>query len=102
MTEPRDLPPADFAEMVRASIGILTAKIAHDDDAVHMQLQAIIREQGDLSQGDVGVFAARMAKQVEAATLVAWTLLKSLAPRAEMTEEEMNRVLAQIAAEYER
>lgn len=94
------LPSPDIAEMIRASVGILTSKIANDGPAVDLQLQQIITDQQAAAHGDVGLFAALMAKQVEAATIVAWALLKSLAPRAGMSEQEINQVIGRIAAEW--
>ncbi|KSW30180.1 hypothetical protein [Cellulomonas sp. B6] len=84
--------------MIRAFAGLLTAKIANDPRAVDLQLKSIVGDQVKASGGDVEEFALRMAKQVEAGAVVAWTILRSLAPRLGMSESEVQRVLAEVFA----
>lgn len=84
--------------MIQAAVGLLTAKIAGADELVQRQLADMVRDQVEASGGDLGVFAGRMAKQVEAASVVSWTLMKMLAPRLNLSQEELNQVLGEVAA----
>lgn len=101
MSSQHFVPPADRSEMVRAFAGLLTAKVANDPRAADAQLKSIIRDQAEASGGDLEVFAVRMAKQVEAGAIVAWTILRSLAPRLGLTEFETQRVLAEVFAVHD-
>ena len=83
--------------MIQAAVGLLTAKIAGDGELVQRQLADIVRDQGDASDGDLGVFAGRMAKQIEAASVVSWILIKMLPPRLNLSQEELNEVLGEVA-----
>lgn len=87
---------ADRNEMLRTFAGLVTAKVAKDPEAVNLQLKAIIRDQAEASHGDLEAFATRMAKQVAAGAIVARAILKSLAPRRELSEAEAQRVWAEI------
>jgi len=89
--------PTERQQMIQAAVGLLTAKIAGDGELVQRQLADIVRDQGDASDGDLGVFAGRMAKQIEAASVVSWILIKMLPPRLNLSQEELNEVLGEVA-----
>lgn len=89
------LPAGDRNEMARLFAGLLTAKVAHDDDATTAQLNSILDEQWTASQGDVSTFGRRMVKQVEAGAAVAHALLRSLAARVGLTEAELQQLIAE-------
>ena len=89
---------ADRNEMLRTFAGLVTAKVAKDPEAVNLQLKAIIRDPAEASHGDLEAFATRMVKQVEAGAIVAWHILKSLAPRLGLSEAEAQQVLAEISS----
>lgn len=89
---------ADRTEMLRAHAGLVTTMVAVDEVARNQQLRAIVREHAERSAGDVGTFSALMAKQVEAGALVTHSVLRLLARRLKMTDEETQEVIAQAFA----
>lgn len=95
----KDISGDELAEMFRAQAGLVTALIAHDDEAVKAQLRMIIEDQGALAEGDARVLVWRLAKQAEVGARMTWHAIKSLAPRLGLTEAETNRVLAETYAE---
>lgn len=95
MTDRLFVPAADRNEMIRAFIGLVTAKVAQDPDAMNQQMKAIVRDQLEASQGDIEVFAGRMSKQVEAGAVVAFQMVKLLARRLNASEEATLRVIAE-------
>lgn len=82
--------------MFRAHVGVVTALIANDEVAVDAQLRGIVEDQVQASGGDFSVFAARMAKQVEAGARTTRHILMSLAPRLGLTEAETQEIIAQV------
>lgn len=90
--------PVEREQMIQAAVGLITAKIAGADELVQRQLADIVRDQVEASSCDLSVFAGRMAKQVEAARVVSWTLIKMLAPRLNLSQEKLNQVLGEVAA----
>lgn len=72
--------------------------VALDEVARNNQLRAIVREHAEKSVGDVGAYTARMAKQVEAGALVTHSVLRMLARRLDLTDEQTQEVIAQAIA----
>lgn len=92
------LSQADRSEMLRAHAGLVTTLVAGDERARREQLNAIVQEHAEQSNGDVGTFAGRMGKQVEGGALITHTILRMLAKRLELSDEETQVVIAQAIA----
>lgn len=100
MTDPKYfLTKTERAEMMRAQVGLVTALIAKDDEALDAQLRAILADHATASGGDVKVFSGRMAKQVEIGAVMSRHILMSLAPRLNMSEAEVNELFASTYAD---
>lgn len=84
--------------MLRAHAGIVTALVAGDAQARDQQVKAIVVDHAEKSGGDMGLFAGRMGKQVEAGARVTQTVLRMLAKRLDLTDEETQAVIAQAIA----
>lgn len=89
---------ADRTEMLRAHAGLVTTMVAVDEVARNHLLAAVVREHAEKSVGDVGAFTALMAKQVEAGALVTHSVLRMLARRLDLTDQETQEVIAQAIA----
>lgn len=84
--------------MFRAHAGLVTTLVAGDEHARSEQLKAIVQEHAEKSSGDLGEFAGRMGKQVEAGALVTHSVLRMLAKRLDLSDEETHTVIAQAIA----
>lgn len=84
--------------MLRAHAGLVTTMVAVDESARNQQLSAIVREHAAKSAGDMGTFTALMAKQIEAGAIVTHSVLRMLARRLNLTDEETQAVIAQAIA----
>lgn len=89
------LPQSDRGEMLRAHAGLVTTIVSDDADARADQLKSIVQEHLEKSHGDVGVFAARMAKQVEAGALITHSIMRMLSKRLNLSEQETQVIVAQ-------
>ncbi|MFE6254555.1 hypothetical protein [Agromyces sp. NPDC057865] len=89
------------SEMIRAHAGIVTGFINDDRAARAEQIKGILQDHIDASRGDVGVFAARMAKQLEAGAFVTRHVLMSLATRMGATDAEVHQIFAEVYTEFE-
>lgn len=84
--------------MMRAHAGLVTTLVAGDEHGRYEQLKSIVREHAEDSGGDIGAFAGRMGKQVEAGALVTYSVLRLLAKRLGLSEGEAHAVIAQAIA----
>lgn len=87
------------AEMLRAHTGIVTAFIQDDRSAIEAQAGGVLRDIVERSDGDTTWITLRLEKQLEAGAFATWQVVRMLAPRAGLTAEEVNRIMAEVYAE---
>lgn len=85
------------AEMFRAHIGLVTALSDDDQDAITAQLKEMILDAATASNGDIGAFAGRMAKQAEAGARVTRHVILDFAQALGITEAEL---ITRLATQY--
>lgn len=95
------VPRAVRAEMTRAHAGLVTTFVAGDEAARSVQLTSIVREHATSAGRDASAFALLMAKQVEAGAVVTYTVLRSLAKRLGLSDEETQEIIAQAVAQVD-
>lgn len=95
MTDSLNLSAGERAEMLRAFSGLVTARIAGDNEAAASQLRSIVADQTHAALGNPAVAVARLAKQLEASAVVAAGITKMLAKRFDMSVDEAQQVIAQ-------
>lgn len=99
MTETPHASSAQRAEMMRLHNGIVSSIIQGDPAATTAMLRAAVDDHLEASGGDARVFAALMAKQIEAGARVHIVTLRALATRLDRPVDEVHETLAAAAIE---
>gem|GEM_PF-2704270 len=88
-------------EMMRAHLGVVTALLAQDREAMHAQLRSVVQEETAAANGDAAIAVARMAKAFEAGALVTAALVPMIVKRTDLSLDQVMAILGQVALQID-